>query len=457
MSFNIPRLVISGTGSSAGKTTSSLALAKCFQNKGLTVQTFKCGPDYLDPTYLERVTGRPCHNLDGWMMGKDAVLATFARACKGADIAIIEGMMGLFDGASPDSEIGSTAEIAKWLKAPVILMIDASGMARTIAAHAQGFKEYDPALNVAGIIANKVGSRGHLDLLRESKPAIPVVGGFPKCPDLVFPSRHLGLVTASKKTVKDELIDRWAELASEWFEIDTICDLAKACGNLTEVVGTESRDVKVKCKIGIANDDAFHFYYDDNLARLKAAGAELVEYSPKDDATVPDVAGLYFGGGYPETIAKELSSNKSMLESIRAFAEKGGPIYAECGGLMYLTSGIRTLENEFYPLVGLIPGECRMFENLKSLGYVETKTTTDTLLGRAGTTFKGHQFRYSEIEAIPDDFGRCYELTRRRDGEVTPEGYFVNNVLASYVHAHWASNPEIPISFVSSCVAWQGC
>lgn len=452
--MTIPRLVIAGISSNVGKTTVMVGLVRALRARGLKVAVFKCGPDYLDPTYHVRAAGAPCHNLDGWMMGREAVLATFAHASQGADIAVIEGVMGLFDGASPTSGEGSTAEIAKWLQAPVLLVCDAGGMARSIAALAKGFSTFDPDLQISGLICNRLGSRGHLDLLRkatEGKP--PVLGGLPKEAALAFADRHLGLHRADRATVPEDVFVAWGDRVSEWCDVDAIVALAQSAPALPEIpaaariVGEGAR-----CRIGLAFDEAFHFYYDDNLRRLESLGAELVRFSPIHDGHLPDVDGLYFGGGYPEVHAEALSRNLSMRKAVRSFAEAQGPIYGECGGLMYLSNGIRTLDGVLHAMVGLIPGEAEMKDRLQALGYVEVETKSETMLGPAGLKFRGHQFRYSDFR-LPAEVECVYDVRRRRGGEVFQEGYRQGHTLASYVHAHWASNPILAQGFVQACSA----
>ncbi|MGO9451176.1 MAG: cobyrinate a,c-diamide synthase [Candidatus Binataceae bacterium] len=451
--LHIPRIVISATGSGVGKTTVTVAILGALRARGLRVASFKCGPDYLDPTYHARVLGKPSQNLDSWMMGREALLSTFARASEGADIAVAEGMMGLFDGAAADRDEGSTAEIAKWLGAPVLLVHDASGIARTIAAVAQGFARFDPGLRVAGLICNKVGSRGHLDLLTRAQPEVPILGGFPRNSDLAFPERHLGLIHADRETVPDRLIEEWTRLAAEWLDLDAIVEVARSAPDLEVPTSPASSGIRrARCRIGIAYDAAFHFYYEDNLRRLEELGADLIRFSPTGDTAPPEVDGLYFGGGYPEVMARELSSNSSMLEAVRRFAREGHPIYAECGGLMYLSEGIRTLDGTRWPMAALLPGVAVMADRLQALGYVEVETQTPTILGPSGLRFRGHQFRYSTLEPTGGELraDRAYSVAPRW-GPAFPEGFAVGNVLASYVHAHWASNPHAAEGFVNSC------
>ncbi len=461
---NIPRLVVAAGGSGGGKTSVTVALCRAFASRGLRVAMYKCGPDYLDPTYHQRASGYISHNLDGWMMGQDAVRSTFIRTSAGADLALIEGVMGLFDGASPQSDAGSTAEIARWLAAPVLLVLDCSGLARTVAALAQGLARFDPSLQFAGLICNRVGSRGHLDLLRQAGSEVPVVGGFPRRDALAFPERHLGLRTASDPdAVGEELFQSWGALAAEWLDLDRILDAARRSQPIAAQVtgGPEApliaplpqSAVSCRCRIGIARDEAFHFYYEDNLELLRAAGAELVNFSPIHDQRLPEVDGIYIGGGYPEVYAEQLSTNTGMRAQLAAAARAGMPIYAECGGLMYLAQAIRTLDGISHPMVGVIAGEAHMRDRLQALGYVEVVTAAASPLGPAGTRFRGHQFRYSELVA-DGDFSNCiYGMRTRRGPLHEREGYVMDNVLASYVHGHWASNPAIARHFVSQCAA----
>jgi cobyrinic acid a,c-diamide synthase len=444
--MTIPRLLIAGVSSNVGKTTVTVALAHALAQRGLKVATFKCGPDYLDPTYHRRASGRACHNLDGWMMGHEAVLETFAEASEGADIALIEGAMGLFDGASASSNEGSSSEIARWLEAPVLLVIDASGMARSVAALVHGFASFDPALHVAGVIGNRVGSEGHLALLREACPL--VVGGMIHARSERFPSRHLGLHAADD--IADAQLTTWSERLLAHTDLDAILALARKAPALApraRVTRAQSR----RCRIGIARDAAFSFYYPYNLRLLEQYGAELVPFSPIADAALPEVDGIYVGGGYPELHAAALAANHGLRREVQALAQRGRPIYGECAGLMWLSDAIVTLDGARHEMLGLIPGAAIMQDRLGALGYVEVETTRDTLLGQAGQRFRGHQFRYSRFESdVPP---RRYRLRVRRNGQLSDEGYGADNVLASYVHAHWASNPALAEAFVRACVA----
>jgi len=451
--IKIPRLVVAGTASGVGKTTFTVGLVRALRSRGLRVAVFKCGPDYLDPTYHTRAAGSVSHNLDGWMMGREAVIATFARASAGADLAIIEGVMGLFDGASATDQSGSTAEIAKWLGAPVLLVVDTSGMARSVAAVGRGFAEFHPAVRVVGLICNRVGSKSHLNLLREASQHPPVLGGLPKDSSGSFPERHLGLRTADERSVPDALLSKWGAVTGAWCDLDQIISIAAKAEPLrTEAAETSSAGRReTKCVIAVAYDEAFHFYYEDNLARLEGAGARMIRFSPMHDTQLPPVDGLYLGGGYPEAHAAELAGNASMRLQVAAFAAAGGAIYAECGGLMYLCSELRTLDGGLYPMCGVVPARTVMRDRLQALGYVEAQARRDSIFGPAGLRFRGHQFRYSTVESLSNKIEPAFVIRRRRDGALLEEGFQIRKVIASYVHAHWASNPAMAEAMVEAC------
>jgi len=450
----IPRLMVAGTSSGAGKTTFTIGLIRALRARGLKVAVFKCGPDYLDPSYHARAAGSSSHNLDGWMMGRDAVLGTFVRASNGADIAIIEGMMGLFDGASATGQSGSSAEIAKWLNSPVLLVTDASGMARSIAAVGHGFADFDRELPMAGLICNRVGSKGHLTLLREASRQPPVLGGLPSDSSAAFPERHLGLLTADEQSAPDALLSRWGDLVREWCDLDEIILVASKAGRLEAPAAAmprpDSRDSK--CTIAVAYDEAFHFYYEDNLARLENAGAQLIRFSPIHDAKLPAADGLYLGGGYPEAHAAALASNASMRRDINAFAAAGGAVYAECGGFMYLCAELRTLDGAQHSMCGIVPALTVMCDKLQAIGYVEARTRHDSIFGPAGAAFRGHQFRYSRLEPLSSATEPALVIRRTYDGVTLDEGFQIHHVIASYVHAQWASNPAMPQALVEACI-----
>jgi cobyrinic acid a,c-diamide synthase len=452
-----PRIVVAGTSSGVGKTTVTVALARSLASLGLRVAVFKCGPDYLDPTYHARATGTASQTLDGWMMGRDAVVATFTDGSRDADVSIIEGMMGLFDGASATDDSGSTAEIARWLDAPVLLVVDASGMARSLAAVVHGFASFDPRVRVAGVVANRVGGRGHLDVLRRARTAPPVLGGLPLDVEHAFAERHLGLRMADEATVPEACIDHWGDLGAAWLSPEAVVAVARTAPVLEVVERARPGAAASVCRIGVARDEAFHFYYADNLRRLEDLGADLVLFSPTRDRQLPAVDGLYLGGGYPEAFARELSANRTMRDSVRAFAERGGPVYAECGGLMYLSRAIVTAEGARHEMAAVLPTDACMRASLQTIGYVEIETTADTVLGPPGTRFRGHQFRHSELSPAPEaaDVQRVYAARGRGEHGAPAEGYRTRRTVASYVHAHWASSPEVPAAFVRACARFR--
>jgi cobyrinic acid a,c-diamide synthase len=446
----IPRLVIAGGSSGSGKTTMTLALAGYFQAQGLKVACFKCGPDYLDPTYHRLQTG-DCQNLDGWMMGREAVLDTFYRQTADADIALIEGVMGLFDSAGPRTEQGSTAQIAKWLDAPVLVTIHAGGMARTLDAISLGLRDYDPDLQVAGVLLNYLGSPRHLTILREACQSLPVYGGLPRSANLAFPERHLGLVAAlNQESQTKQALAELADIADEWLDGDRLGQLAASAPALPPRA-TDQTPAQPSCRIAYAFDDCFHFYYEDNLSRLRQAGAELIPFSPLHDQQLPDCDGLYLGGGYPELYASQLAENVSMRQAIYQFMNEDRPIYAECGGFMYLCQNLIDRDHQPYPMVGIFPAKVRMHDKLQALGYTEVEVQQPTILGGAGLRFRGHQFRYSSLEDADDAIVQVYRLKKRRGKSVEQEGFWRRNTLGSYVHAHWASNPQICRHLVRTC------
>ena len=445
-------LVVAGVASGVGKTTVTLALLEAYRRRGIRVQAFKVGPDFIDPGFHALVTGRPSYSLDGWMCGRDHVLATVARQAAGADLVIVEGVMGCFDGFEGTSDDGSTAQVAKWLGAPVLLVVDARAQARSAAAVVLGFERFDPELRVAAVVANRVGGDVHARWVREAIEAtcraVPL-GAIRRDEGLELPERHLGLVTSAEGTLTAGRRDRLAAAVEAGLDLDRLLALAGPLPGGTSA-GVIER-VAPRVKIGVARDTAFQFYYAENLERLEAAGARLVFWSPQADTELPEVDGLYLGGGYPELAARQLGDNVSMKKAVLRFAESGRPIHAECGGLMYLAEALEDLEGVSHPMVGLLPTTVRMRPPRLSLGYTEVATTRETLLGPAGTRVRGHEFHYSTADPVPDAVPRVYRL-RRRAGEERAEGYLVGRALLSYVHLHFGSNPEVPRRFVEACV-----
>jgi cobyrinic acid a,c-diamide synthase len=461
----IKPLIIAAPSSGSGKTTVTLALMAALRRRGLTVAPFKVGPDFIDPGHHAAVCGHPSYNLDGWMCGETGVRGTFARGCVGAEVAVVEGVMGLFDGASGASDGGSTAEIARWLGGRILLVVDARSQARSAAALVQGFSNFDPRLEFAGIICNRVGSARHAQLLMDafaSTPGLPpLLGCLPRQEELSLPERHLGLVTAAE-TVDAGFHERLADWLEEAISLDTLLLLPplKKGGRggfapneiplnpLGPPFGSPlpKGEAKPQVRIAVAKDEAFCFCYPENLELLEAAGAELVFFSPlRDGSLPPGIDGLYLPGGYPELYAERLANNHGLLREIKEKIVAGLPAYAECGGFMLLAESI-----DGRPMAGVFPAQARMLAKRKALGYREVTQRTDSPLGPAGTMARGHEFHYSEMD-MPEHVLRGYRL-QRADGEDHGfEGYRVHNLLASYVHLHFGSNPQLADNFVQFC------
>ncbi len=451
-----PRFVIAGTGSGVGKTSIALGLARCLARQGLRVQTFKVGPDFLDPSHLAVASGRTCYNLDGWMTSRAYVRQLFARATVDADIAVIEGVIGLFDGASARALEGSTAEVALWLDAPVLLVANAHGVGRSLAATVKGFAEFVPGLRVAGVIANHGGSPRHRAWLSESlagAATLPLVGMVPRGSLPTLPGRHLGLVAAEHAGLGPEIYDLTADACSRHVDLTAILDLARSAARL-DVEDPPPPTAVRRLRLGVARDEAFHFYYHDNLEELARRGVDWVPFSPLADSRLPDdLDGLYFGGGYPEVHADRLSANHGMLAEVRHFAASGRVVYAECGGLMYLGRSLATGDGAIHAMAGVLPIHTAILKKLAKLGYAEVRWSADSLWGSAGEHARGHEFHYSEIagrDEPADGWQAAYAVCRRGESLV-PGGLCKGNILAGYVHLHWASRPEMTGHFLSCC------
>ncbi len=450
-----PAFVIAATNSGAGKTTLTLGIMAALKRRGLVVQPFKVGPDFIDPGHHTAVTGLPSRNLDGWMLSRSYNTTLFSRLMARADCGVVEGVMGLYDGFSPVSDAGSTAELARWLSLPVLLIVDAASMARSAAAVVKGFAEFDKNLRFAGVIFNRVGSQSHLSILKEAVSHycdVPCLGGLVRDTCLVMPERHLGLVTSEEAALSGERLDHLAGVVENHLDLD---GLLRACEvPIPDIPVEDAPAGKTRARIAVARDKAFCFYYPDNLELLERAGAELVFFSPLTDERVPEGChGIYIGGGYPEVFAEALAGNGAMRESLRRAGEKGCPIYAECGGLMYLSRGIVTESDKRFPMVGLLPFSTRMLSRFRALGYREIRLLKEGPLGPEGLLARGHEFHYSEIlEQGETGWEPLYKVVGRRKGEARGEGYRIHNTLASYIHLHFGSNPEIAQNWIDYCL-----
>ncbi|MFO0753967.1 MAG: cobyrinate a,c-diamide synthase [Thermodesulfovibrionales bacterium] len=460
-------IVIAGTHSGCGKTTMTLGILAALREKGLRVQSFKTGPDFIDAGLHQVITGRPSRNLDIWMCGAEEVARCFTRHAGEADIAVVEGVMGLYDGDF------STASLARLLSLPVVLVVDAYGMAESAGAVVKGFMTYaSPSPSFAGVIFNRVASESHFTRLKECIHDVPVLGYLPRDLDFEIPHRHLGLATAEESPLSCENRKKLAEAILKHIDLDA---LLKGSGSREGEERPPEQPAVVRpataprLSLAVAYDKAFSFYYQDNLDALRDAGIDIVFFSPLSASRLPDGAdGVYIGGGYPELYAKELSANRPLLSALRAWSCEGGPLYAECGGLMYLSQGIYDFEGTFFPLAGVLPFPTQMKKGRARLGYREIVLESECILGGKGAVCRGHEFHYSEIRedgeqgkngdagdrkcpGLPEEKtpapARIYSVRDRAGRALPGEGYRIRNTLASYVHVHFGSNAAIAESF----------
>lgn len=486
-------VMVTGTHSGCGKTTITLGLIAALKIKGLDVQPFKVGPDFIDTGLHSAITGRRSRNLDIWMCGMDYVKDCFERQSAGADIAVVEGVMGMYDGEF------SSARLASLLKLPVILVVDAYGMAESAGALVKGFKEFgvmshessginskskiqnsilltpDSKPSFAGVIFNNVASDRHFKRLKESVRDIPVLGYLPRNMDYKIPHRHLGLVTAEENPVNLKEINRLSDTVLEYIDVERIIQDSKFRIKTSRFKTPDSKLLtpKSELRVAVAHDRAFCFYYEDNLDLLRNAGAGIIRFSPLSDESLPaDINAIYLGGGYPELYAGELSENRAMLQSVKRFAEVGNPVYAECGGFMYLTEGIYDFDNKFYAMSGVFPFRTRMRKGRVHLGYREVKLNSDCMLGRKGDIVRGHEFHYSELikntqerkrrsEEVSDEELSIFETPKLmktysvRDGSgnrLDDEGHQMKNTVGSYIHVHFGSGQKVSESFLNLCI-----
>jgi cobyrinic acid a,c-diamide synthase len=453
-------IVIAGTHSGCGKTTVTLGLLSALVDRGITVQSFKAGPDFIDAGIHRLATGRQAINLDLWMCGEEGVNNSFCRYARLGEIAVLEGVMGMFDGTQ------GTASLAAMLGMPVVLVVDAYGMAESAGALVRGYAEWatSSGVRLAGVIFNRVGSERHFERIKSAVQDVEVLGYLPRDTAIEIPSRHLGLATAEEMPMTRQQVGSLAALIEKHVLIERILELATPDSEASceRFIARPGR-VAVTMRIAIARDIAFSFYYDENLDLLRDAGAEIVTFSPLWDSRLPaGTNAVYIGGGYPELHAEQLSSNNAMRAAIREWATAGGLIYAECGGLMYLSKGIRDFKGRFFEMAGVLPFETDMRQRRSSLGYREIKLGKDCILGRTGAALRGHEFHYSEITSGQDmscsGIETVYDVADAQGISRGVEGYHTGPVLASYVHVHFGSNQRAArhfVNFVKKSV-WTG-
>ncbi len=458
-------LVIAGAASGVGKTTVAVGIMGACRRRGLKVAPFKAGPDYIDTGFHQKVTGAPSRNLDTWLTSADEVRAVYVRGAAGADIAVVEGVMGLFDGRTGAGSQGSTAEVAGLIGGAVVLVADCSGQARSLAPLLHGFATFDPDVKLAGCILNNVGGASHARILAAAavEAGVPVLGIMPRSRGLEIPSRHLGLVPAGERPLEQKLT-RIIEHVQENVDIDALLSLAGAAagpeaagvpdhvaggGNVSPAAPSGRRE---RVRLAIARDEAFSFYYVDSLEALEEAGAELVPFSPIRGEALPACDGLYLGGGFPEMFADKLEANGAMRQSVAAAVSAGLPTYAECGGLVYLCQSIE-VDGVRRGMSGAIPLPARMESKRQALGYVEATARRDSILLKGGGAIRGHEFHWSAVDWSPRDV--AYDCYSNRTGGGSPDGYNRDNVLASYVHIHFGGNREAASRFVAACAGFK--
>ncbi|MFZ4234184.1 cobyrinate a,c-diamide synthase [Streptomyces murinus] len=452
-----PRLVVAAPSSGSGKTTVATGLMAAFAARGLAVSPHKVGPDYIDPGYHALATGRTGRNLDAYLCGPELVAPLFLHGARGCDIAVVEGVMGLYDGAAGEGELASTAQVAKLLGAPVVLVVDASAQSRSVAALVHGFVSWDPQVRIGGVILNKVGSARHEELLREALDSVgvPVLGALRRARPVETPSRHLGLVpVAERRALAVSAVSEMAELVSRGCDLPALEALARTAGAVPGGAAPWTPDLSPthddpsasaegpRPRIAVAGGPAFTFSYAEHTELLTAAGAEVVTFDPLHDEELPDgTAGLVIGGGFPEVYAAELSANEPLRKAVAELARSGAPVAAECAGLLYLC---RELDGS--PMCGVLDATARMAQRL-TLGYRDAVAVGDSVLAAAGARMRGHEFHRTVVE--PGAGAAPAWGIRGRERRV--EGFVQRGVHASYLHTHWASEPGVARRFVERC------
>jgi len=445
---NLPRIVIAGTASGTGKTTVTAGILCALKERNISVSSFKIGPDYIDPGYHKLLSGANCNNLDSWLVGKNEISSVFYQAAKNSDISVIEGVMGLYDGGREG--VSSTAEIAKLLNAPVILIINCKSMGASAAAIASGFRDYDKEVNFAGVILNGLGSKSHEKMIRNAmeKTNIKVFGAIFRDENLHLPERHLGLLPIDENEKKNILYQKFLTVGNE-INIDEIIALASSAKPLKNLnintINTGKKDVK----IAVAKDEAFSFYYEDSLSVLEELGAEIIFFSPLNDEKIPICDGLILGGGFPEMFAEKLEQNVKMRNSIKQIADTGLPIYAECGGYMYLMKSITDLSGKVFYMTGVINNKAVMSQKLQTVGYVAAEQIKNTIFGKKTLKFHGHEFHFSTAET--DENNAAFTIKKMRTGATYTAGFTNKNILASYLHLHFRGEKEAAKNFIESC------
>lgn len=452
---NLPRILIAGTHSGVGKTTITLGLMSVLKERGYNVQGYKVGPDYIDPSHHTAVTGRPSRNLDTWLMSRDVCLELFERSLVQSDVAVIEGVMGLYDGCMDGTEYGSTAHLSKILNTPTILVIDARGMSRSAGAVVLGYKNFDKDIKIRGIILNRIKSERHYVSIKKSiedNCDIPVLGYLSFNEEIILPERHMGLVPSAEQELSKSAYQKIGNLMSATVDIDRLISIASSVNSLpafkkTVFVGNNDR---FYFRIAVAVDEAFNFYYQDNLDLLESYGVELAYFSPIYDKYLPaDIDGLYIGGGFPELYAAMLASNTTMKESIRKAYKNGVVIYGECGGMMYLLEKMVDFKNKTYEMCGIFKGMTKMENKRQGLGYVTVQAQHDSLLCNNGDVFRAHEFHWSSLH-VPEGTSYAYTISKCDENKTKADGLFADRAMGSYAHVHFATDPRLAKHFLQN-------
>lgn len=458
--MKIPRIVLAGTQSGVGKTTISMGIMAALKKRGLDIQPFKVGPDYIDPAFHSFITQNSARNLDSWMLDEKTVLELFVAASKEKDMAVVEGVMGLYDGSEGDKHRGSTADVAKIIDAPVVLIVNGKGMAASAAAQVLGYKLFDTSLNIKAVIINNISGDVHYHLLKriiERETQIPCIGYMPFNSEIQLKSRHLGLIPAKEVDDLKAKIEELAHMVERTIDLEALIEIANQSSEL-EYKAFEIKRVVQDINIGVAWDKAFSFYYEDNLELLRKLGANLIFFSPINDTKLPDnIHGIYLGGGFPEVFAKELESNIFMREDMKRRLEGNIPAYAECGGFMYLTKAINTIEGQRYEMVGIFDTEARMTHRLQRFGYIYVNIHEECSISKNNTEVRAHEFHRSVIDEH-HHMHYVYTVNKKRDHEIIKTwscGLKKYHTLGSYAHIHFYSNKKLAEDFLLNCRAYR--
>lgn len=441
------RVVIAGTGSGVGKTTIATGIMKALSRDN-NVQGFKCGPDYIDPSYHTLATGNISRNLDSFFMSDEQIRESFLNATYNKDMSIIEGVRGLYEGLDPIGDVGSTASIAKALDAPIILIVNTKSLTKSAAAIILGFKSLDPLLKIEGVILNKVKNKRHYLKAKtavETLTDTEVIGGIPRDESLFVKERHLGLVPAVEKENSLDYINKWEEMVLNYIDLDKLKDIMKDSNKIAgEKKAIYNVANKNKVKIAVAYDRVFNFYYRENIESLEANSAKIEYFSPVDDEELPDADAVYIGGGHPEFYKEDLSKNKTMMDSILKFHNENRPIYAECGGLLYLMASLND-----YKMVNIFNHDSIMTDKVQGLNYIISEVKEDNIISKKGEVFNGHEFHYSKV-LVKNNPKFAFDILRGKGASDNKDGFMSGNTLASYVHTHVAALPNFAVNLIES-------